>query len=63
MEAYGDDMMMSREDFAKKMQELSDMNDTEGAHCEMDDLLCDMLRELGYGEGVDIFEARDKWYA
>ena len=37
--------------------------DEEDAHMEMDDLMLDLLRSLGYGDGVDIFENTNKWYA
>ena len=35
----------------------------ETAHIVMDNVMCDLLRELGYGEGVDVFEDTPKWYA
>ena len=37
--------------------------DHESAHLKMDDLMCQVLRELGYGEGIDIFRQSTKWYA
>lgn len=37
--------------------------DCETAHADMDDLLCHVLTELGYGAGVEIFNKTDKWYA
>lgn len=49
-------------EFAVKMK-AANTGDTEEAHCEMDDLLCAKLRDLGYCEAVDIFEKTDKWYA
>lgn len=55
--------VMTPEEFATKMRELSDSGDLEGAHVEMDDLMCEILKSLGYGEGVEIFENTDKWYA
>ena len=56
---------MTPEEFATRMMEIAaDKNDdTEHAHAEADDLLCEALRELGYEEGVDIFEGMTKWYA
>ena len=36
--------------------------DTEEAHGIADVLLCQALRELGYGKGVDIFKEGRKWY-
>lgn len=64
--------MMTPEEFAEKMKKLSELSfefegrifeDTEGAHCGMDNLMCHVLRELGYGEGIDIFRQTKKWYA
>ena len=37
--------------------------DPEGQHDEMDKLMCELLRELGYGDGVDVFERQEKWYS
>lgn len=28
-----------------------------------DKLMCDVLTQLGYGEGVEIFKNAPKWYA
>lgn len=60
--------------FARKMGEIADMLDKgedacgriidqEDAHMMADKLMCEYLRELGYGTGVDIFEKIPKWYA
>ena len=66
-------LLLTPEEFAKAMKDISDKlvnppedcpyYDEEDAHMEMDDLMCDLLRSLGYGDGVDIFENTDKWYA
>lgn len=47
------------------MKELKEQfgGDEEAAHGRMDDLLCDVLRSLGYGAGIDIFDDQIKWYA
>lgn len=37
--------------------------DHETAHEKMDDLMCQVLKELGYGDGIDIFSVTTKWYA
>lgn len=65
--------VLTPEEFAKAMKDISDKlanppkyrpyYDKEDAHMEMDDLMCDLLRSLGYGDGVDIFDNTDKWYA
>ena len=52
----------SKEEFTEKMAEIS-LGDTEGAHWEADRLMCQVLTELGYGDGVKIFEEMSKWYA
>ena len=38
-------------------------DDEEVCHEKMDELMCDTLRNLGYEEGVDIFEKTPKWYS
>jgi hypothetical protein len=53
---------MTPEEFAKKMEDISKIKNTEEAHQLADALLCDCLRELGYQDGVDIFENMCKWY-
>jgi len=37
--------------------------DTEEAHVFADDLMCELLKSLGYGAGIEIFEKAGKWYA
>lgn len=48
---------------AQKMREIDENGDTEGAHCDADELFCEILRDLGYGDAVDVFEGMTKWYA
>ena len=56
---------MSPAEFVKALRAVAVecRGDTENLHCEADDLLCRVLTELGYGEGVEIFKKLDKWYA
>jgi len=57
---------MTPAEFASRMREIYPANgkyDEEEAHGRADALLCELLRILGYGAGVDIFENADKWYA
>ena len=54
---------MTAEEFALKMNEISDSDDLEERHVDADALMCDLLRELGYGDGVEIFMNMYKWYA
>lgn len=55
--------MLTPEQFKIKMQELDNDYDPELSHCNADDLMCNLLIELGYGEGIKIFENMKKWYA
>lgn len=57
-------MVMTPEEFADKMGKIqpTERGDTEIEHGLADDLLCLVLEELGYGEGVRVFEEMDKWY-
>ena len=58
--------MISPEEFETRMLAL-DARSQSGAlnrtHIEADELMCEILRELGYAAGVEIFEEMDKWYA
>ena len=56
---------MTPKEFAKEMAKLTadKDGDFERAHGQMDDLMCKLLKELGYKEGIKIFEEQDKWYA
>jgi len=35
----------------------------EEAHIDADDLMCKILKDLGYTKGVEIFERMPKWYS
>lgn len=37
--------------------------DEEDQHIDADELMCNVLRSLGYGDGIDIFDSMHKWYA
>lgn len=59
---------MTPEEFAAKMQKVYDLHyikedDEEVVHSVMDTIMCNLLRQLGYGDGVDIFINTPKWYA
>ena len=60
------EIAITPEEFAKRMQGIkelySDFHDTDERHIAMDNLMCELLRELGYGEGIDIFDNTSKWY-
>ncbi len=56
-------MLYTPQEFAQAMNELVENRDIEERHEAMDDLMCELLRELGYEEGIDIYESTSKYYA
>jgi len=55
--------MMTPEEFKEAMKKFSQNPDTEAAHTEADRLMCKLLTDLGYGNGVKVFKSMQKWYA
>ena len=61
--------MLTPEEFKKQMDRIFPMyghdtgSDLEATHLQADKLMCALLTELGYGEGIEIFKNADKWYA
>lgn len=52
------------EEFSRRMRKIYDeCVGSELAHIMMDNLMCEVLKSLGYKEGVDIFQSMSKWYA
>lgn len=49
--------------FKESMERIASSDDTEGNHVNADELMCELLTALGYGEGVEIFKNMDKWYS
>jgi hypothetical protein len=60
-------MRIKKEDIIKEaieeMKTLVNNDDYEIAHIEADDILCNVLKKLGYEELVDVYEQVGKWYA
>jgi hypothetical protein len=54
---------MTPDEFKARMEEVLLVGSCEYRHEDADDLMCEVLRSLGYGDGVDIFEKMEKWYA
>lgn len=56
---------MTPEEFKNKMQEIYDKSygGGEDSHIAADMLLCEVLTQLGYKEGIDIFNSMEVWYA
>lgn len=53
---------LTPEEFAARMK-ANYVGDTEGDHWHADKLMCTLLKSLGYGEGVKVFEEMKKGYA
>ena len=54
---------LTPEEFAEKMAGIAENGDEERKHVAADSIMCELLKSLGFGEGVGIFEDMDKWYS
>lgn len=54
---------MTKEQAIEKLKDVSTWSDTEQAHFKADDILCDLLCELGCEDVVLEFSKIKKWYA
>ena len=60
---------MTPEEFAEKMRKIYGPDptqrnyDEEDAHIRADELMCQALIGLGYGEGIQLFNNASQWYA
>jgi DNA-binding ferritin-like protein (Dps family) len=55
---------MTPKEFAEKMKKIFKGDYSVGnAHEDADDLMCNLLKSLGYEEGIENFENAKKWYA
>ena len=57
--------MITPEEFANKMSEYANAKfpyHSEDFHKDADMLMCNLLSELGYSKGADIFKNMSKWY-
>jgi hypothetical protein len=51
------------ERFKEMMAEIAMSDDTELRHYRADKLMAAVLNQLGYSEGIKIFESMGKWYS
>jgi len=56
---------MNKEKYKNKLKEIIKIGeyDPEEAHFRADKVLCEILKELGYGDIVELWEEVPKWYA
>ncbi len=59
-------MIIQPDDFKNEMlyleQEYGNGEDEEEFHKLADDIMCEVLNQLGYGEGIEVFRRNPKWY-
>lgn len=51
------------EQAVKELKRLQTCDDTEVAHADADDVLTELLKNLGCAEVVEEYEKIDKWYS
>lgn len=56
-------MNNSVEVYLNRLKTLKETDNPETAHADADDVLCELLYELGYEEIVEAYKAIEKWYA
>lgn len=54
---------MTRDKAIRKLREQQGNGDTEAAHANADDVLCNLLVALGYEDVVAEWRKVEKWYA
>jgi len=54
---------MNRKQAIKELKKLQKTGDPEYAHGTADDILCKILKELGYQDVLDEYYKVPKWYA
>ena len=54
--------IITPKEFEAEMREIT-KDDPETAHINADDLMLNLLTQLGYGDGVKIFENMERWYS
>ena len=53
---------ISPNDFLERMKAIESQS-PEYFHINADELMCDLLRSLGYGDAVDVFKNHERWYS
>lgn len=63
MDGLGNVTALTPEEFKAQVQDILKGKDAESEHGQTDGLMQLVLRQLGYGEGIDLIEASERWYA
>ena len=56
-------IIMNKETAIETLQRLQQSHDTEMAHIDADDVLCELLKSLGYEDVVSEYQNVNKWFA
>lgn len=51
------------DEMVSRLQEEANNDDTECAHINADDILCELLEKLGYKDVVEKYNEVSKWYS
>ncbi len=54
---------MDRQQAIERLKEQQGSGDTENTHINADEVLCQLLKHLGYGDVVAEYNKIDMWYA
>lgn len=54
---------LNAEEIIYRLKALQSGTDVECSHCEADDILCELLIDIGYSDVVEEYNEVDKWYA
>jgi hypothetical protein len=56
---------MTQDEALEKMREIVEgtHDDPESTHPDLDDVLCAVLRSLGYDKLIDYYEAQERWFS
>jgi hypothetical protein len=55
-------ILMTPEEFKQKIIECLNAHDPAVSHEDIDMLMCNLLRSIGYSDGIDIFLNSTRWY-
>ena len=55
--------MINKQEYIERLRELERLDDTEAEHAEADNILAELLVELGMQDIVDEYGKIPKWYA
>jgi hypothetical protein len=55
--------MTSKDKAIAELKAIDNSGDTEINHSRADDVLCELLNDLGFDDVVDLYKMIDKWYA